>query len=568
MIKCPYRLAWSRTPAFQAENTGSNPVRGTSCATNFMEKKDYLDISKASDLKIRKERMLYRFFETLPGIMSLGTLFLVFILSWLLPSWAAIFIICFCFYYLFRIIYFSLHQIFGYFKVKSYSKKDWLKELKKINNSPSGKNWKDIYHIVILPTYKESKEIIKESLESLEKSNYPKEKIIVVLAIEARAGDNAKKIAKEIEKEYSNKFYKFLVSAHPDNVAGEIAGKGSNVAHAGKEVKKFLDGLKTRAPVATGARSSTQTESLSALIPYENILVSNFDIDTKVYPQYFSCLTWHYLTEKNPEKASYQPVPVYNNNIWSAPAFSRIVSTSNTFWQMIQQERAEKLTTYSSHSIPAKVFFEVGYPNNVVSDDSRIFWRAYLYYDGDYRVVPIYYSMDAVMAKNFWGTIVNQYKQQRRWAWGCDEIPYIMFGFFKNKKIPLLSKISHLYTILDGFWSWATAALLLFALGWLPILLGGAKFNFTVLSFNLPILTSRIMTISMVGMLVSAVLSTLLLPPLPKGMSQFKRISVFLQWVFLPITLILFGSLPALDAQIRLMFGKYMGFWVTEKIRK
>ena len=535
----PYRLARSRTPAFQAENTGSNPVRGT------MDKKDYLDISKASDLKDIKDRILYRFFEMIPGILSLGTLFGVFIFSWLVPSWVAIFIICFSFYYLFRIIYFSLHQIIGYFKVKKYFKKDWLKELTKVN-----KNWKDIYHIVILPTYKESKEIIKESLDALIESNYPKEKIIVVLAIEGRGGNNGKKVAKEIEKEYISKFYKFLVSVHPDNVPGEIGGKGSNAAFAGKEAKeKIVDRLK---------------------IPYENILVSTFDIDTKVYPQYFACLTWHYLTEENPMRASYQPVPVYNNNIWLAPAFSRVVSTSNTFWQMIQQERAEKLTTYSSHSIPGKVFFEVGYPNNVVSDDSRIFWRAYLYYDGDYRVVPIYYlvSMDAVMAKNFWGTVVNQYRQQKRWAWGCAEIPYIMFGFLQNKKIPLLSRISHLYTILDGFWSWATAALLLFILGWLPILLGGEKFNFTVLSFNLPILTSRIMTISMAGMLVSAILSTMLLPPVPKGQSKLKKISVFLQWIFLPVTLILFGSLPALDAQIRLMLGKYMGFWVTEKVRR
>ncbi|MFA4820194.1 MAG: glycosyltransferase family 2 protein [Candidatus Aenigmatarchaeota archaeon] len=520
-----------------------------------MDKKDYLDISKASDIKNRKERFLYRVFETIPGIISLGTLLGVFVFSWIAPSWVAIFIICFSFYYLFRIIYFSLHQTAGYFKMKKHLKIDWTERLKKIKtpSASSGQAWKNIYHLVILPTYKEGSKIVKENLDSLIDSDYPKEKIIVVLAIEERAGEDAQEMAKNIKKKYADKFLKILITVHPKNIAGEIGGKGSNVAFAGKEAKKIIDNLS---------------------IPYENILVSTFDIDTKIYPQYFSCLTWYYLTEKNPTRASYQPIPIYNNNIWSAPAFSRVVSTSNTFWQMIQQERSEKLTTYSSHAIPGKVFFEVGYPSNVVSDDSRIFWRAYLYYDGDYRVVPIYYlvSMDAVMAKNFWQTIVNQYKQQKRWAWGCDEIPYIMFGFLNNKRISVWKKISHLYTIIDGFWSWATAALLLFMLGWLPIFLGGQKFNFTILSFNLPILTGRIMTISMVGMFVSAILSTMLLPPLPKGMSQSakwrKKIPVLLQWIFLPVTLILFGSLPALDAQIRLMLGKYMGFWVTEKVRK
>jgi len=515
-----------------------------------MEKKDYLDLSKAPDVEGFSDRALYRFFEMIPGLISLGTLFGVLIFSWLFPSGVAIFIICFCFYYLFRIFYFSLHQIVGYFKVKSNMKKDWLRELKKVRE----KDWKDIYHVIILPTYEESKEIIEESITTLEKSNYPKEKMIVVLALEERAGKFYEEQANIIANKYSSKFFKFLVAVHPNQIVGEIGGKGSNTAYAGKEVKeKIIDKL---------------------CINYENILISTFDIDTKVFPQYFACLTWHYLTEENPINASYQPVPVYNNNIWSASAFSRVVSTSNTFWQMIQQERSEKLTTYSSHSTPAKVFFDVGYPANVVSDDSRIFWKAYLYYDGNYRVVPIYYlvSMDAVMAKNFWRTILNQYKQQKRWAWGCSEIPYILFGFVKNKKIPIGRKIGHIYTIIDGFWSWATAALLLFMLGWLPILLGGTKFNFSVLSFNLPILTSQIMTISMVGMFISAVLSTMLLPPVPKEMKWYWRIikksTVFLQWIFLPLTLIFFGSLPALDAQIRLMFGQYMGFWVTEKVRK
>lgn len=512
-----------------------------------MEKKDYLDISKASDIANKKDRALYRFFETIPGIISLGTLAGVLVFSWLFPSWVAIFIICFCFYYLFRIFYFSLHQLMGYFRVKKNMKKDWLKELKKLG-------WKDIYHVIILPTYKEDRQLIEESIDSLLKSEYPKEKMIVVLAVEERAGKEFENQANVLAKKYASSFYKFMVAVHPDGVAGEISGKGSNTAYAGKQVKeKIIDKLN---------------------IPYQNILVSSFDIDSKVFPHYFACVTWHYLTEKNPINASYQPIPIYNNNIWSAPAFSRVVSTSNTFWQMIQQERSEKLTTYSSHTTPAKVFFDVGYPANVVCDDSRIFWRAYLNYDGNYRVVPIYYlvSMDAVMAKSFWRTILNQYKQQKRWAWGCAEIPYLMFGFLNNKNISLKNKIGHLYTILDGFWSWATAALLLFLLGWLPILLGGQKFNFSVLSFNLPILTGQIMTVSMVGMFLSAVLSTMLLPPVPKTMKWYKRIfkksTVFLQWIFLPVTLIVFGSLPSLDAQIRLMFGKYMGFWVTEKVRR
>lgn len=510
-----------------------------------MEKSDYLSISSAKDIKPAKEKILYRLFEILPGALSLGTLLGVFIFSWLAPAWISIFIICFCFYYLLRILYFSLHQILGYFKVKKNLSEDWLKRLKK----EKGKDWKKIYHVVILPTYKEGYAIIKESLDSLLAADYPKEKLIVVLAMEERAGAKFKDIAKKIAAEYQNKFFKFLTVAHPSNIPGEIGGKGSNVAHAGKEAKKLIDGLG---------------------LTYEDMLVSSFDIDTKVYPQYFSCLTWYFLTEKNPQRASYQPVPVYNNNIWEAPFFTRVVSTSNTFWQMIQQERSEKLTTYSSHAIPANVFFEVGYPANVVCDDSRIFWRAYLYYNGNYRAVPMYYlvSMDAVASTNMFKTMLNQYKQQRRWAWGCAEIPYVMFGFLQNKQIPLWEKIHHVYTMLDGYWSWATAALLLFVLGWLPIFLGGSQFNFSVLSFNLPILTSRIMTISLVGMLISAIMSTMLLPPLPKGMNQFKRIAVFVQWVFLPVILIVFGAFPALDAQIRLMLGRYMGFWVTEKVRR
>jgi len=511
-----------------------------------MVEENYLKITKVTDLKSSKDRALFRFLEILPGAFSLGTLIAGVILSWRVPIAMALFIIIFDLYWLIRVVYLSVYQISSYKQMQKNLKTNWIAELNRLPDE----NWKKIYHLIILPMYREGIEIVRTTLQSLVESDYPKEKMIVVLATEERAGSEIGNLAEKVKKEFGKDFFQFLITVHPKDILGEIAGKGSNVAWAVKEAKeKIITPFK---------------------IPQEGIIVSNFDIDTRPYPQYFSCLTWHYLTAKKPLRSSYQPIPVYNNNVWDAPAFSRVISTSGTFWQMMQQQRPEQLVTYSSHSIPFIIFEKVGYPANVVSDDSRIFWKSYLYYDGDYKVTPLHYpvSMDAVLAKNLFRTIVNQYKQQRRWSWGAENIPYLFYGFLKNKKIPLSEKFRHSFNIVEGFWSWATCALLIFSLGWLPLILGEDSFNITLLSYNLPRLTRDLMTLAMVGMFVSAIISMLILPPRPKIYSKLKNLSIVLQWLLLPVTLIIFGSLPALDAQTRLIFGKYLGFWVTEKERK
>ena len=72
----------------------------------------------------------------------------------------------------------------------------------------------------------------------------------------------------------------------------------------------------------------------------------------------------------------------------------------------------------------------------------------------------------------------------------------------------------------------------------------------------------------MIGLISSAYLSILLLPPKPPRYGRFKYLILVTEWFLLPLIMIFFTSLPALDAQTRWMFGRYMGFWPTEKVRK
>lgn len=513
----------------------------------------------------------YRLFEIVPGALTWLTLLLMFLLSWLTPAVVAVFIILFDIYWLLKSVYLSLHLRNTFSQAKANLKANWLAKLKELDRGPKNPNdtqfhsehsdafetssrlsWRDVWHFVILPMYKEPYEVVRESVESLVRANYPKDKLIVVLAVEERGGEEARGVAERIQREVGDRFFRFETTVHPANLPGEIPGKSSNETWAAQRVKeRVIDPLK---------------------IPYENILVSVFDVDTQVFPEYFGRLTYVFLNSPNRLRAIYQPIPLFLNNIYQAPALARVVSFSATFWQMMQQSRPERLTSFSSQAIPFQVVLDVGFwQKDIVSEDSRIFWQGYLRYHGDFRVEPLFYpvSMDANVAQGFWQTMKNLYRQQRRWAWGVENVAYILDGFRRDPKIPKRKKWYWRWNVTEGYHSWATNSLIIFALGWLPLFLGGEGFNVTLLSYSLPNITQFIIRLSMVGIASSAIIGILLLPPKPGGLHLGHYALYLLQWLLLPITLILFGALPAIDAQTRLMLGGRfrLGFWVTPKGR-
>jgi len=503
----------------------------------------YLHIGRASDL-VGRDRVYYRLFEMLPGVLSLATLLLFVVLSFTRPVWAAYLTIIFAIYWLLKTIYLSAHLRHNFKRVRHNLRIDWNERLKNLSHQ-------EITHLVIFPFYTEGYEVVAESVRGLLASKYDHKRIAVVIAAEERAGKGQRAIADRIAADFSPHFGAFIVTEHPAGLPGELAGKGSNISYAAEEARKrILD---------------------AQHIPYEKVIVSAFDIDTVVYPQYFSCLTWHFLTSERPERTSFQPIPLYNNNIWDAPMLSRVIAYSSSFWQMIQQERPERLATFSSHAVPFKPLREVGYwQKNVVSEDSRIFWNLFVRYDGDYDVVPMAYpvSMDANVASNFWGTAKNIYLQHRRWTYGAENIPYILFAFLKNPRIPLGKKMRAAFVQIEGFWSLTTNPLVLFAVGWLPLIVGGRAFNATVLSYNLPLIAKGFLTASLFGLVVSAAIAMQLVPKRPREYGRFHTLMHLLQWILVPMTMVVFSAIPGLDAQIRLMLGRYLGFWVTPKDRK
>lgn len=535
---------------------------------------------------IQNKSKKYRALEVLPAALTWGTLVGAVAFSYLLPVWIAIYIIAFDVYWVLKSINTAMHLLSSFGKLKLHSTYDWmwrlellkdpekykaalkewirlaatrrekrdleveLRRLAKIDFSGRIVNYRKVRHLVILAVYEETLEVIENSINSILTAVFPQDQIFFVLALEERGLAKIQSLIPILEERYQSKFLRFEAVIHPDGILGEARVKGANLTYAAKAAAQHFGDL--------GIKGN-------------EVIVSAFDSDTIVSGNYFAYLTYAFLTAEKPYRTSYQPMPVYNNNIWDAPAITRVVAVANSFWQMVEASRPDRLVTFSSHSISFQALTEVDFwPTDVIPDDSRIFWKCFLHYHGDYRTQPLFthLSFDAVLDDTYLKSLAAQYKQKRRWAWGVSEIPYALSNIWRDRLIPFWKKFIYSERLIEGHYFWATASIMIAFLGWLPILLGGGRFEEGALAFNLPLLTRSIMQIATIFLIFSVYINMVLLPPRPKKFSKWRTLAMVLQWIFVPIVSTIFGSLPAIDAQTRLALGKYLEFWVTPKVRK
>ena len=533
----------------------------------------------------KKEAFLQRLFEVLPGLTSWFLILGLVALSIWMPLLAAIIMIAFMLAWILRLFFLTIFLYLSYIRLSIEKDTDWLARidgldrldayLEEIRKRSRGKNWyqrisrrehlkeverlkkagaipprsSEIFHLVVIPVARETPEVVEANILSVANNKAFTKQTVVALALEGRAEQSVKDGMARIADQYRDRFMSFLTVEHPDGLPGEARVKGANASYAAKAAAKYFE---------------------ERGIPLENIIVSCFDADTIVGPDYFACLTYGFMSCPDRHQASFQPIPVFHNNIWDVPGFARVVETGSSFFQLIETTDPERLVTFSSHSMSFKALVEVGYwSTDMISEDSGIFWKSYLYFDGQYQVVPmpITLSMDIVDAGSWWGTVGSLYKQKRRWAWGVENFPLVMRGFLVNKKISFYNKLRHGFKLFEGQVTWAALPFLLTFVGWLPAISAGNEFSNTVLYYNAGRFTQAIFGLSTIALLGTIIMSLWLLPKKKKKFSLFWTLIHGLEWFLVPFILVFLSAMPALDAQTRLMLNRRMEFWVSDKRR-
>lgn len=530
-----------------------------------------------------KRTKLYRFFEILPGAISYTAIILLFVLSWVNPVLGAIYLFILIASTLVKAIGIAYRTVQGYKVIKRAESIDWRKRMEDLSEPHEayerirddgnksyhfeehienlklmvamGKEYPNpdkVYHVVIMAAYNEGIEVLEPSIKAVIDNTFPKERIIFALAYEERGGEQMEQNAKLLKSKYEDAFKDFLIIKHPSNLRGEVIGKGPNLTYAGQVIAEYVD---------------------KKHLPVENIIVTSLDSDNHMHPKYLDNVAYEFITHHNRQRLSYQPVSLFMNNIWDAPAPSRIIAVSNSFFNIITTMRPHVLRNFASHSQPLQALEAMNFwSRRTIVEDGHQYWRSLFFFRGDYDVLPIRIPIyqDAVIGDSFWETVKAQFVQVRRWDYGASDVAYVGTKLFvpKSKRImPFWQLFPKFWRLLDGHVTLAIMAPIVAFGGWIPMIMNVSSRD--MVAYNLPNIVSLVETFAAIGLIITIIISLRILPQRPAKYRKGRSLLMLIQWILMPLTSIVYQSLAAFYAQTRLMFGLYMEkFDVTKKVVK
>ena len=531
------------------------------------------------ELPLEKRSKLYRFFELLPGILSYGMILLLVILSVFSPLLAAIYLMFVIITMLVKAVGIAVHTITGREQLRRAQKINWHERLQQLEDpeasygrirGEASKSFdfavhqenlrliaadpasfpkpSQLYNAVIIAAYSESYDVIAPTIQAVADSTYNNEQTIVVLTCEEKGGEAMRQTAQRLKIDFQHKFATFLVVEHPKDLPNEVSGKGGNITFAGQVLKTWLQDQDVR---------------------FNDVIVTTLDSDNHPYASYFDYVIYEYIVREDRKHLAFQPVSLYFNNIWDAPAPMRVIATGNSFWNIISAMRPHTLRNFASHSQPMESLVEMNFwSTRSIVEDGHQYWRSYFYFGGKYSVVPIHVPIyqDAVLSDTYGKTLKAQFKQLRRWAYGASDIPYVAVRLFtRHRTVPFWPTVARLFRLIDGHVTLATIPILVTVGGWIPLLVNSQAAR-DIAAHQLPEVVSGVQRIAMVGLFITVFLGFKMLPPRPARYKRRRTLWMLLQWCLMPVTAIVYSAMAAFNAQTHLLLGKYLDiFDVTEK---
>ena len=559
-----------------------------------VERSDWADL----EIPLGKRTKKYRLLEILPGALSYTMIILLFALSIISPALGSYYLLLIIAVTLVKAVGIVYRTIQGYNAAKRAEKVNWherlvdletpheryevllkhkckefafnehvenlkllsvgkdlvLSEGEVIADEPiSFPKPKEIYHAVIMVAYNEGLETLIPTVEAVRDGSFDNERIIFVFGYEERGGEAMVENAKVLKEKFKDDFFEFITVMHPKDLKDEIQGKGPNLNFAAGELLEFVKKKK---------------------IPLKNIIVTSLDSDNKMSKWYLDYVAYQFIVHPNRQHLSYQPVSLFTNNIWDAPAPMRIIAISNSFFNIISSMRSHTLKNFASHSQPLLALSEMGFwSKKTIVEDGHQYWRSLFFFKGNYEVLPIHVAIyqDAVMEETLIKTLKAQFIQLRRWDYGASDVAYVGVRLFsKDRKqigeMPFLPLFAKFVRLLEGHVTLAAISPMVAFGGWVPKIINSRSKD--LLTFNLPNTISLIQIFASVGLMTTILLSLKMLPPRPKEVKT-PRILMILQWLLMPVVAIVYQSFAAFYSQTRLLTGNYMEkFDVTKKVVK
>ena len=489
---------------------------------------------------INNDRRFHRLLEILPGFVSWNLILFPFWGSFVFPTVVAYLVLAFDVLWFYKSASAGVAAIISYFKIEAAKKYNWLNDIQTLPN------FDKVYHIHLIVNVNEPSHILERSMEAIASQDFPRERLVVVLAMEEREKGAIEK-AEALIKKYEGRIGRIYYTLHP-LLTGEVRGKSSNESYAARWVKKKL----------------VDEEGLDINF----LTITTSDADSVMHAKYYTYLTWSFLTSSDPYHRIWQGAVCFYNNIWRVALISRVLNSINTIWQMAQLSRRDRIINYSTYSLSLKMVDEVGYwDTDVIPEDYRMFFKCFFRLGGKVEVEPIFLPINADAAESVTlrKTLINQYFQQQRWAWGVSDDPLFIKWWLTRTEVPFWNRTVRVAKVLSDHFFWPVNWFIVTLGANLPIIFNPG-FSQTVLGQMLPKVSSFILTLCLFFLVIIIIVDSKSRPERPQGERGYRRIIEYLGWPLLPIIGFFLGALPGIDAHTRLMLGKYLEYRVTEKV--